>query len=293
MMTKFLLAFSLALTLSAVADTGATDIKALEDSLAANPQNFDLVSRLGMIYLQQENYNSAIALFKRYREYDSTNVEAIYLYARAQDLSDNIFDATAGYLLAIETDSTYWRPYRELAMIYDVFADYENTNKFIVNALRYSPYPESLYYNVGYSFDMLDLPDSALVYYRLAIEADSTDSQAYMNIGAIWGNRGEVDSARYYTEKSIELNPDSPIASFNYAEIMTMVGDTVEAITYFSRAIALKTDLFAANKRLGELFEARGDSSMAKIYFMEFLKLAPIVYADDIDEVKKKLDSYK
>jgi len=275
------------------ADPQENDIRALEDSLRNDPRNFEIISELCWTYLAQENYEPASVLLKEYLKYDSANVAAIYLYGKTLDLSDNILEATAYYLLAIERDSTFWRPYRDLAMIYDIFADYENTNRFMVDALRLSPRPESLYYEVGYSYDMLEEPDSALIYYRLALKSDSTDSQASMNIGAIWGNRGEVDSARYYTEKSIRLSPDSPGASFNYAEIMTMSGDTVEAITFFSRALALKSDLFAANKRLGELFEARGDSIMARIYFEEFLRAAPIVYADDIDKIKSKLSRYK
>lgn len=267
--------------------------EALQKLVAQNPHDFGAVSKLAEIYLDQENYDSAAEIVKNYLDSDSMNVQAIYLYGRVMDLSDNILEAISYYLLAIERDSTFWRPYKDLALLYDVFADHENTNKFIMKALMLTPYPESLYYEAGYSFDMLDESDSAMVYYKLAIRFDSTDSQALMNIGALWGNRDEADSARYYTKKSLDGNSNSPGANFNFGEILTMDGDTAEAISYFSKALALDPDLFAANKRLGELFEAQGDSSMARLYFEEFLKDAPMIYAEDIKEVENKLSQYK
>jgi len=269
------------------------DIRSLEEIVKNDPRNFEAVSDLVKSYLSQESYEPAEKILLEYLAYDSANAEALYLYGRVMDLSDNIMEAMAYYLLAIEKDSTFWTAYRDMAMLYDIFADYQTMNRFILNAFRFSPYPESIYYEVGYSYDMLEEPDSASAYYQLAVKFDSTDSQALMNLGAIWGNNGRIDSASYYTGKSLENNPDSPGANFNYAELMAMRGDTAEAISYFSKAVAIKPDLFAANKRLGELFEARGDSAMAKLYFEEFLKEVPIFYTDDINEIKNKLSLYK
>ena len=269
------------------------DIAFLEARVLEDPHDFDSVSELARMYIAQENYQPAEAILKNYLAYDSLDADALYLYGRVLDYADNILEAMSYYIMAIERDSSYWRAYRELALVYDIFADYESMNRFMTNAFERTPFPESLYYEMGYSFDMLELPDSALVYYRAAVEFDSVDSYALMNLGAIWGNIGDVDSARFYTEKSVRLNPESPGASFNFAEIMTMTGDTLEAISYFSKALALESNLFGANKRLGEIFEARGDSAMARLYFEEFLKAAPMIYVEEINEVKDKLRRYR
>ncbi len=281
------------LGLGATPSIAQGDLESLERSVAEDPRDFGRVSELANLYLEQENYQPAEELLGEYVKYDSTNADALYLYGRILDYSDNILEAMSYYMMAIERDSSYWRAYKDLALLYDIFADYESMNRFILLALKVSPVPESLYYEAGYTYDMLERPDSALIYYRLAVDFDSTDSFALMNLGAIWGNLGDVDSARFYTEKSVRANPDSPGANFNFAEIMAMDADTLEAISYFSRALALESKLFAANKRLGELFEAKGDSAMARLYFEEFLKSAPLIYAEDIDKVKDKLSRYK
>ena len=269
------------------------EIARLEGNIKEHPRDFDSVKKLAQILIAQENYGACEDILNNYLSIDSVNAEALYLYGRTMDLTDNIPEAMGYYLLAINHDSIHWKAYRDLAFMYDILADYENTNRYMARAVSCSPSPESLYYDLGYSFDMLEQIDSAMFYYRLALDFDPGDHQANLNIGAIWGDRGEVDSARIYTERSLEANPDSPEACFNFAEIMAMDDDTAAAISYFSKTLALNPGVFAAKKRMGELHEAMGDSALAKIYFEEFLDSAPMIYADDISEIRAKLDRYR
>jgi tetratricopeptide (TPR) repeat protein len=269
------------------------EIAALERRIEEEPGDFESTWRLAQIFIDQANYISAESIINNYLTIDSTNARALYLYGRVMDLTDNIAEAIDYYSLSIDHDSTFWMPYRDLAFLYDIFCDYEKTYQYLSRAAALAPVPDSLYFDLGYSLDMLEMPDSALHYYGLALEFDPDDHQASLNIGAIWGNRGQIDSARIYTERSINSNPEFAEACFNYAEIMSIDGDTLSAITYFLKALARDQAMFAAKKRLGDLFEARGDSAMAMIYFQEFLESAPMIYADDIAEVLEKLGRYK
>lgn len=269
------------------------EIADLERRIEKEPGDFESTWRLAQIFIDQENYSSAERIILDYLAVDSTDARALYLFGRVMDLTDNIAEAIDFYNLSINHDSTFWMPYRDLAFLYNIFCDYEKTYQYLSRALELAPVPESLYFDLGYSLDMLEMPDSALHYYGLALEFDPEDYQASLNIGAIWGNRGQIDSARIYTERSLNINPEFAEACFNYAEIMSIDGDTLSAITYFLKALARDQAMFGAKKRLGDLFEARGDSAMAMIYFREFLESAPMIYADDITEVQEKLGRYK
>jgi tetratricopeptide (TPR) repeat protein len=269
------------------------EIVRLERNMKENPADFESIEKSAHILIARKNYIACQDILNDYLSIDSINAQALYLYGRIMDLTDNIPEAMGYYLLAISHDSTLWRAHRDLAFLYDIFADYENTNRYMKKALSFSATPESLYYDLGYSFDMLDQPDSAMSYYHLALKFDPDDYQASLNMGAIWAGRGEIDSARIYTERSLRTNPDSPEACFNLAEIMAIDGDTAAAISYFSETLALNPGAFAARKRLGELHEALGDSALAKIYFEEFLDSAPLIYVDDISEIRDKLNRYR
>jgi len=269
------------------------DITHLNRAVSDDPCEFAIVEKLVEQYINQQNFISADSVLKQYTSCGEKNAYAVYLEARILDLTENIEKAMSKYWEAIDLDSTLWPAYRDLAFLYDIFSGYETMNRLLRKALIFAPIPESLYYDYGYTFDMIGQLDSARYYYQNAILFDSLDYQAYLNLGAIIALGGNLDSAKYLSEKAIEINPESPEALFNLGEINLSLGLFNQAAGSFQQALALDPALFAAKKRLGDLYEIMGDSGMARVYFEDFLKSAPIIYIDDIKEVRDKLDQYK
>jgi len=268
-------------------------ITALNRAISEDPADFEVVESLVRILMEHENYEMADSVLKEYMKNDPQNARAVYLEARTLDLSENIEKAMSKYWEAIGLDSTLWPAYRDLAFLYDIFSGYETMNRLMGKAITYSPVPGSLYYDFGYSFDMMGWLDSAQYYYYRAVEFDSLDHQACLNLGAIMGIGGNLDSAKYYTEKALSGNLDSPEAFYNLGEINLSLGLLEQAAENFQHALALDSGLFAAKKKLGDLYEIMGDSGIARIYYREFLETAPIIYMDDINEVRQKLSNYK
>lgn len=267
-------------------------ITALNRAISEDPADFDAVEGLVEILLEHENYDMADSILNAYMKNNPKDARAVYLEARILDLSENIEKAMSKYWEAIDLDSTLWQAYRNLAYLYDIFSGYETMNRLLRKAITYSPGPETLYYDFGYSFDMMGWLDSAQHYYYLAVDFDSLDHQACLNLGAIMGIGGNLDSAKYYTEMALAGNLDSPEAFYNLGEINLSLGLFDEAAGNFQHALALDSGLFAAKKKMGDLYEIMGDSGMARTYYEDFLDSAPIIYIDDINEVRQKLSEY-
>jgi tetratricopeptide (TPR) repeat protein len=240
-----------------------------------------------------EEYDSAATMLEDALVEGDSTAELLYLLGLAYDLDDNIPRAMECYYRAFGADSLYWPPYRGMGYLFDVFARYDSMNFYLGRAIQYSPRPESLYYDYAYSFDMLGRDDSALSYYHRALAFDTLDSQALLNLGAVWGRLENLDSAAYYTRRSIEAEPNIAAACYNLAEILIEEQRYEEAIDQFQKALALEPGLVAAKKRLGELYEALGDTAMATIYYREFVDTAPIIYLQDIESVKSKLEKFQ
>lgn len=268
-------------------------ITALNRAISENPADFQAVEDLVYLLIDHQNYETADSVLNEYLKTDPRNPGAIYLRARILDLTENIEKAMSEYWKAIDLDSTQWRAYRDLAYLYDIFSGYETMNRLLRKAVMYAPEADSLYYDLGYSYDMLGWLDSAQFYYREAVSFDSLDRQACLNLGAIMGIRGDLDSAKYYTEKALAGNFDSPETYYNLGEINLSLGFFDNAADNFQHALALNSGLFAAKKKLGDLYEIMGDSGMARIYYQDFLDSAPIIYIDEINEVRQKLSQYK
>jgi tetratricopeptide (TPR) repeat protein len=272
---------------------GAVDHAARIDSLqavyAVNPDNNSTVASLADEYLQIGDINAAELLLFQFTEDNKADSRILYLFGKLNDLKENLPKAVEYYHKAIMDDSSYWRPYLNLAYLFDITLQYDSMNSYLSMALIRSPFPESLYYDFGYSFDMMGHPDSALAYYRLALESDSLDYQAALNIGAIWGIFGKYDSARYYTELSLTANPNISESRYNYAEILSYYSEFEKAISQYQTALALDPSNYGIHKRLGDLFDILGDSLTAEIHFEEFLRLAPPFFRSEIEEVKARL----
>ena len=260
----------------------------LEDYVLEDPtliQARDLIDR--------SQYDSALVAIDSLLIDNPYNSEALYLKGFIYDQKDNLPLALKYYHESISIDSTYWKPWRELAYLFDIFAQYDSMNIYLHKALETGDAPGSIYYDYGYSFDMLDQVDSALIYYHKALEIDSLDDEAYLNIGAIWGLRDNLDSAKEYTSKALAINPSVPRACYNYAAILGAEGNYQSAVDYYQKALALDTTMIEVKLRLGELYEELGDSTMAKLYFQEFVDSAPMIYTDDINRTKAKLEKYR
>jgi len=261
-----------------------------DSALQANDLGHETLLADARELIRAEEYDSAITILENGLSAGNSSADLLYLLGLANDLNDNIPRAIEYYHRTLETDTLYWPPYRGLGYLFDIFAQYDSMNIYLCKALSLMPYPESLYYDYAYSFDMMGLNDSALWYYHRALDFDSLDSQAMLNIGAVWGRLNNLDSASYYTRRSIQLQPNMAAACYNLAEILIEEHEYEEAIDQFQKALALEPDLVAAKKRLGELYEALGDSAMAEIYFREFVNTAPIIYMQDIESIRLKLE---
>ena len=265
------------------------------DGVVDTTSSADSISTLDEVraLISEAKYDSALGIVEEYLQNNNEDNEAWYLKGYVYDQKDNLALASEYYHKSIALDSTYWGPWRELAYLFDIFAQYDSMNIYLHKALETSDDPGSIYYDYGYSFDMLNQADSALIYYHKALDVDTLDYEAYLNIGAIWGLRDNLDSAKVYTSKALAINPSVPRACYNYAAILGAEGNYHSAVDYYQKALALDTTMIEVKLRLGELYEELGDSTMAQIYFQEFVDSAPMIYTDDINRTKAKLVKYK
>jgi tetratricopeptide (TPR) repeat protein len=245
------------------------------------------------ILIGQAYYDSASQVLRNYVNDNGKDNEAWYLLGFAYDQKDNLPLAIEYYHKSIDLDSTYFEPSRDLAYLFDVFAQYDSMNFYMRKAVAFSPNPESLYYDFAYSFDMLNNDDSALVYYHKALIGDPGDTDSWLNIGAIWGRKDVIDSARTYTLKTLELDPYNSQACYNYAEILRQDRDYPKAIDNYQKALMLDASMVAVKLRLGDLYESLGDSTMARLYYQEFVDSSRPDYLDDINRIKAKLEKYR
>jgi len=104
---------------------------------------------------------------------------------------------------------------------------------------------------------------------------------------------GFDDSAHYYFAKAAAADSRAPELYYNLGVIQMAKGQADSAFADFFACLSIDPGYSAAKYRLGQLYESTGDTAMAMAYYDDFVKTAPIIYLEDINQAKGKLDRYR
>jgi Flp pilus assembly protein TadD len=206
-------------------------------SLEKDPLNHSVRYKLGMLYLDRELPEEAIAAFDRVIAADSENALAHYGRGRARFMQKKLEAAGIDLREALKRDARLWQAHALLGVIYDAEKNHSDAREEYQKALKIQPNASAVYNDLGVSLYLsgkfresaeaflraFDLnPEDrrvcnnlGLALYRLgntegALEAfkrGGSESAAYNNVGYLLMKDKKYTEALAALEKAIELNP--------------------------------------------------------------------------------------
>jgi len=79
-------------------------------------------------------------------------------------------------------------------------------------AIALKPEEFSCRFYLGMAYSAINMPDSAIYWFKQGLEINPKDAPTYYKIGTVYGKQmGDLDSAIKYFRKAIECNPDIPV----------------------------------------------------------------------------------
>jgi len=161
--------------------------------------------------------------------------------------------------------------------------EYEEAEKFFVNALKISPESKNVLHSMAILYDEIDQFEKSDSIYLKLIAIDSNDSQAFNNyayslvergielekalelaskaieiepnnasyldtIGWIYYKKNNFKKAQYYIETSLTLNNDNSVVLEHLGDIMMKINKTSDAMNFYRRALSIDK----SNQRLKE-----------------------------------------
>lgn len=268
-------------------------IAALEQQVKADSLNQGARLKLAKIFLEQENYAEVERNLKEAEKIDSLSGQLQFLWGKFFDQQDNIAAAFDRYSKAVTLDSSLSQAWRNLAYIDEITGNYQSMLERFGMTLRNTDDSGGVLYDIGVTYDYLELPDSAIISYNLSRAAGAKFPEVFINLGADWGILGNLDSAKYYLEEAAEAGSQSPELFYNLGMLAFESGKGEEAIENFMQCLSLDQNYSPAKLQLGNIYEAIGDSDNAYEYYQDFVKTAPFIYRDDIKLTKDKLVKYE
>lgn len=127
--------------------------------------------------------------------------------------------------------------------------------------------------------------DKQIDLYKIVLNLDSKNVEAYNNLGNVYGKKGDCDRAIGFYNKTIELNPQYEIAYSNRGYAYYILGNNARAIEDCNKAVELNPQNAITYNIRGLAYMDRGNDGDYKLAMNDFktgLSLSP-------DETTRKM----
>jgi protein O-GlcNAc transferase len=185
--------------------------------LTVQPEHADCLHLLGLIALQDKDYQRAAHLIEKAFQSNPAN---------------------AGYFV------NHGIALKELGQLEAAITSYDR-------AIALVPNYAAAYYSRGNAQKSLHQLDAAIASYDKALALQPTDVLAHINRGMALEEHQQLDAALASYDKAVTLAPNFPEAHYNRGNVLKGLGQFDNAITSYKAAIALKPDYVEAYTNLG------------------------------------------
>lgn len=140
--------------------------------------------------------------------------------------------------------------------------------------------------DLGYANFLLKNYDEAVNQYKLAIDLDKNDFDAYFNLGLTYNEQGRYNDAVEQAQKATELSPKDYkgwlLKGMAYRHLK-MYSDAIKALNEANHLMATNTDII---NEIGRVAEDQGDKKNAAEIYKTALSYDPM-YKPAIDGLKR------
>lgn len=148
------------------------------------------------------------------------------------------FDKASDALeFALAIDKTYLDAYYELSECQELAGDTGGAVATLLRARDYAEDKSDLYRRVAYIYVRQDNIQSAMAYFRKAIEVNPDDAAAYAALALGYATTGDPSSAMPLVTKAIRLSPENPEVLCSAAMVYDIQGNYEAASDAYERMI--------------------------------------------------------
>jgi protein O-GlcNAc transferase len=275
--------------------------------IKVNKFNYDALHLLGIIYLQNKEYQISLNFIKAAIKMQP-NAAAFYSNQGNALKGLNLLDeAIESYNLAISKDPKLSDAYYNLAIIqfnlnqiekcivnikkaielnpnmvdaYITYANALHNKKDYINAIFYidiaiikNPIYAKAYINKGNALERLFKYEEALLSYEKALLIEPINSEIHVNIGVIYSLLENNNEAKKYYKKALELNSNNALAFINIGALFQKENKLKLAVRFYKKSLELKPNNSIVNSNLASILSKLGKYEEAVAQFEYAIKL--------------------
>jgi len=199
-------------------------------------------------------------------------------------------EAVKSYEKAIELENEAIMPMVNASVAYSVLGNNSMAEGILLRALRIEPNNASINLNYGLLLAERQQYEEAKKHLILALESDSTLSQAAYNL-AVLSAQSNLQEALHYITVAYRLEPDNPKYGYAYAHYALSSNNPNLAISILNNIINTNPDYIDAYLMLANIYEGTNNLQDAINIYTKAVKLEnmPLEYKQSIQMRIKQL----
>ncbi|XP_078529890.1 protein O-mannosyl-transferase TMTC1 [Lissotriton helveticus] len=186
-------------------------------------RNAEILSPLGALYYNTGRPEEALQVYRESASLQPTNKDTRLALAQVLAMTGQTQEAEQMTNQIAAEEPGCMECYRLLSAIYSKLENFNKALAAIDNALQLKPKDpkiiSELYFSKGNQLREQNLLEEAFQSYKIAVEMNPDQAQAWMNMGGIQHIKGDYTSARSYYQKALMLVPNSKLLKENLAKL--------------------------------------------------------------------------
>ena len=228
---------------------------------------------MGVDYLDQGQFDEAIAEFQAAIQLDPDEAKAHYNLGLAYQKQEKLDEAAAAYQEALQLDPDLADVHNNLGLIYNKQGKPDQAMAEYQEAIRINPDDDTAHYNLALYYYHQGQLDQAIVEYDETVRLNPDNADAHYNLGRAYYEQGKLDEAIVAWKESIQIEPDDSMAHNNLGRAYFEQGRLDEAETEFQDAIGLDVENPLPRFNLGLIYRDQGLAEEAVAEFEAYLEL--------------------
>lgn len=209
----------------------------LRRALGGDPNNAQFLSNMGLIMQGMKQYDSARVYMQRAMRQDGenpviwNNLASVFRQLKQPDSA--AFYYKRQLFRRTEVNAQAWFA---VGNFYDDMKVYDSAIVYFKKAIEADANYVPAYTEAGNAFMKMEMNDSALVYLRQAVSKDANSQVASLNLGLLYHSMRQYDSAIVHLQNAIRLDPTKGKTYYELGCSYALTNKPEQAILYLRQA---------------------------------------------------------